>query len=146
MEGLLKAEPRRRVRVSPLSTEDFEDLYAIRISLESLAVRITLPQLTDAELAEIKLAYLEWSAAVRQGDSTAWRESHRRFHFSLYTRAVRRSPRARHDPQPAGHDPHPHRTDRPRPARPRQQVGAARRNPACSGRCACKREVAATGS
>ena len=54
MEGLLKAEPRRRVRVSPLSTEDFEDLYAIRISLESLAVRITVPQLTDAELAEIK--------------------------------------------------------------------------------------------
>lgn len=87
MEGLLRAEPRRRVRVSPLSSEDFEDLYAIRIALESLAVRLTVPRLSDAELADIKLAYLEWSAAVSQGDIPAWRESHRRFHFGLYARA-----------------------------------------------------------
>jgi DNA-binding GntR family transcriptional regulator len=87
MEGLLRADPRRRVRVSPLSTEDFEDLYAIRIALESLAVRLTVPQLTKAELAETKLAYLEWSAAVSQSDLAAWRESHRRFHFSLYAHA-----------------------------------------------------------
>lgn len=87
MEGLLRAEARRRVRVSPLSTDDFEDLYAIRISLESLAVRLTVPQLTEAELADTKLAYLEWSAAVSQADLAAWRESHRRFHFSLYAHA-----------------------------------------------------------
>ena len=68
MEGLLRAEARRRVRVSPPSTDDFEDLYAIRISLESLAVRLTVPQLTEAELADTKLAYLEWSAAVSQAD------------------------------------------------------------------------------
>ena len=55
MEGLLRAEPRRRVRVSPLSTEDFEDLYAIRIALESLAVRLTVPQLDQTELANTKL-------------------------------------------------------------------------------------------
>ena len=87
MEGLLCADPRRRVRVSPLSTQDFEDLYAIRIALESLAVRLTVPQLSEAELAETKLAFLEWSAAVSQGDLAAWRESHRRFHFSLYAHA-----------------------------------------------------------
>jgi DNA-binding GntR family transcriptional regulator len=87
MEGLLRAEPRRRVRVSPLSSQDFEDLYAIRISLESLAVRLTVPQLSEAELADTKLAYLEWSAAVSHGDLAAWRESHRRFHFSLYAHA-----------------------------------------------------------
>jgi DNA-binding GntR family transcriptional regulator len=87
MEGLLRADPRRRVRVSPLSTEDFEDLYAIRIALESLAVRLTVPQLGDAQLAETRLACLEWSAAVSQGDLAAWRESHRRFHFSLYAHA-----------------------------------------------------------
>ena len=30
----------------------------------------------------------------------------------------RRSPQARHEPRPAGHDPHPERADRPRPAGP----------------------------
>ena len=87
MEGLLRAEPRRRVRVSPLSTEDFEDLYAIRIALESLAVRLTVPQLDQTELADTKLAHLEWSAALSEGDLGASRESHRRFHFSLYAHA-----------------------------------------------------------
>ena len=87
MEGLLRSEPRRRVRVSPLSTEDFEDLYAIRIALESLAVRLTVPQLDQAELADAKLAHLEWSAALSEGDAGASRESHRRFHFSLYAHA-----------------------------------------------------------
>jgi DNA-binding GntR family transcriptional regulator len=87
MEGLLRAEARRRVRVSPLGTDDFEDLYAARIVLESLAVRLTVPQLSDTELAETRVAYLEWSAAVSQGDLAAWRESHRRFHFGLYAHA-----------------------------------------------------------
>ena len=67
MEGLLRAEPRRRVRVSPLSTEDFEDLYAIRIALDNLAVRLTVPQLDQTELANTKLAHLEWSAALSEG-------------------------------------------------------------------------------
>jgi DNA-binding GntR family transcriptional regulator len=87
MEGLLRAEARRRVCVTPLSTDDFEDLYAIRIALESLAVRLTVPLLSQAELADVKLAYLEWSAALSEGDLGAFRESHRRFHFSLYAHA-----------------------------------------------------------
>jgi DNA-binding GntR family transcriptional regulator len=83
-EGLLTSEPRRRVRVSPVTSEDFEDLYAMRIVLDSLAVRLTVPQLTDAELAQARLAYLEATAAASQGDNAGYREPHRRFHFALY--------------------------------------------------------------
>jgi DNA-binding GntR family transcriptional regulator len=86
-EGLLNSEPKRRVRVSPLTTEDFEDLYAIRITLDSLAVRLTVPRLTDAELADVRLWYLETTAAAGQGDAAAYREPHRRFHFGLFAHA-----------------------------------------------------------
>jgi DNA-binding GntR family transcriptional regulator len=89
-EGLLHSEPKRRVRVSPLTTEDFEDLYAMRIVLDSLAVRLTVPSLTDAELAAIRLAYLEATAAAAQGDAGAYREPHRHFHFGLYAHAAPR--------------------------------------------------------
>jgi DNA-binding GntR family transcriptional regulator len=86
-EGLLNSEPKRRVRVSPLTTEDFEDLYAMRIVLDSLAVRLTVPSLTDAELAAIRLGYLEATAAAAQGDAAGYREPHRRFHFGLFAHA-----------------------------------------------------------
>lgn len=86
-EGLLGSEPRRRVRVSPITTDDFEDLYAMRVVLDSLAVRLTVPELTDAELAQIRMAYLESTAAAAQVDVAAYTESHRRFHFGLFAHA-----------------------------------------------------------
>jgi DNA-binding GntR family transcriptional regulator len=86
-EGLLRSEPKRRVRVAPLTTEDFEDLYAMRIVLDSLAVRLTIPHLTDDELRSIRMAYLEATAAASRGDVVAYREPHRRFHFGLFAHA-----------------------------------------------------------
>jgi DNA-binding GntR family transcriptional regulator len=86
-EGLLRSEPKRRVRVAPLTTEDFEDLYAMRIVLDSLAVRLTIPHLTDDELAAIRMAFLEATAAANRGDAAAYREPHRRFHFGLFAHA-----------------------------------------------------------
>jgi DNA-binding GntR family transcriptional regulator len=86
-EGLLRSERGRRVRVAPLTTDDFEDLYAMRIVLDSLAVRLTIPQLTDDEVAAIRMAYLEATAAAGRGDVAGYREPHRRFHFSLFAHA-----------------------------------------------------------
>jgi DNA-binding GntR family transcriptional regulator len=86
-EGLLRSERGRRVRVAPLTTEDFEDLYAMRIVLDSLAVRLTIPHLTDDEVADLRIAYLEATAAASQGDVAAYREPHRRFHFGLFAHA-----------------------------------------------------------
>jgi DNA-binding GntR family transcriptional regulator len=86
-EGLLRSERGRRVRVAPLTTDDFEDLYAMRIVLDSLAVRLTVPLLTADELAEIRMAYLEATAAASRGDVSGYREPHRRFHFGLFAHA-----------------------------------------------------------
>jgi DNA-binding GntR family transcriptional regulator len=86
-ERLLQSEPNRRVRVAPLTTQDFEDLYAMRVVLDSLAVRLTVPALTTQELAELRLAYLETTAAATEGDVGAYHEAHRRFHFGLFHHA-----------------------------------------------------------
>src|SRR5512132_1467469 len=86
-EGLLSSEPRRRVRVSPITTDDFEDLYAMRVVLDSLAVRLTVPLLSREELAEIRIAYLEATAAAGREDLAAYRDAHRRFHSGLFAHA-----------------------------------------------------------
>src|SRR5438477_323578 len=53
-EGLIDSEPNRRVRVAELSLADLEQPYASRVLLEALAVRLTVPAYTEADLAELK--------------------------------------------------------------------------------------------
>ncbi len=44
-EGLVISEPNRRVRIAELSGDDAEELYIMRITLEAVAIRITVPTL-----------------------------------------------------------------------------------------------------
>jgi hypothetical protein len=54
-EGLVVSEPNRRVRVTELSSADAEALYVMRIALEAVAIRITVPTLTSTDIAELGL-------------------------------------------------------------------------------------------
>jgi DNA-binding GntR family transcriptional regulator len=84
-EGLVQSDFNRRVRVAPLSVEDLEALYAMRIALESLAVRLTVSQLGADDLAELRTDLEEvhgQERALPQDIAGA----HRRFHCRLFSR------------------------------------------------------------
>src|SRR5438552_17509596 len=53
-EGLIDSEPNRRVRVAALSVTALEQLYATRIVVEALAVRVAVPKLRPADCAEMR--------------------------------------------------------------------------------------------
>src|SRR5438093_11282 len=53
-EGLIDSEPNRRVRVAALSPTDLEELYATRIVLEALAIKLTVPTLEEEDLAALE--------------------------------------------------------------------------------------------
>lgn len=53
-EGLVVSEPKRRVRIADLSIGDLEELYVMRVTLESLAIRLTVPILGGDALAELE--------------------------------------------------------------------------------------------
>src|SRR5882762_2839591 len=46
-EGLIEGESYKRLRVSSLSLRGLEDLYAMRILLEGLAIRLSVPHLGE---------------------------------------------------------------------------------------------------
>src|SRR3954449_10655230 len=52
-EGLIISEPNRRVRVAGLSADDVEELYIMRIALEAIAIRLTVPVLSATDIAEM---------------------------------------------------------------------------------------------
>lgn len=91
-EGLVTSEVRRRVRVSALDLDDLEELYAMRLTLEPMCVRFTVPRLTDIDLDAIQDAmdrYHAWirDPSARTADPDAGRTAHREFHLGLAGRA-----------------------------------------------------------
>jgi DNA-binding GntR family transcriptional regulator len=81
-EGLIYSEPNRQVRVTELSVADLEELYAGRVLLESLAVRLTVPRLTADDLASLKDS-LASMTELKGHDLDLWEAAHKRFHGLL---------------------------------------------------------------
>jgi DNA-binding GntR family transcriptional regulator len=52
-DGLIELEPNQRVRIPALSVADVEELYAMRIALETLAICKTVPALSAEDIAEL---------------------------------------------------------------------------------------------
>ena len=89
-DGLIHSEPNRRVHVTALSIGDLEELYASRIVLEALALRITMQRAGAAELEQLDEALEAMSLAAASRDVERWEAPHRRFHEILRGHAGRR--------------------------------------------------------
>ncbi|MEW2165614.1 GntR family transcriptional regulator [Streptomyces sp. NPDC007084] len=82
-EGLVSAEPNQRSRVVGLDPADLELLYAARITLEALGVRLTAGNLTRGQNREANANLREMERAYRAGDLASWAVAHRGFHRLL---------------------------------------------------------------
>ena len=82
-EGLVVSEPNRRVRIAELSSSDAEELYVMRISLEAVAIRITVPALGSSDIAELEGYMAQMEHYMRLHDGPGMRAPHRAFHDRL---------------------------------------------------------------
>jgi DNA-binding GntR family transcriptional regulator len=90
-EGLVDAEPNRRVMVSALSWADAEQLYALRIVTDSLALRSGVPRFTEEDLDSLSQTLDELDTIT---DFDLWEVPHRRFHQLLTSYGGQRLARA----------------------------------------------------
>ena len=86
-EGLVILEPNRRVRIADVSMEEFEGLQVMRIALEAVALRYTIPRLVSEDFAELEGLMAQMDMYMEVGDSDRFQIPHRAFHLRL-TRAV----------------------------------------------------------
>ncbi|HET9103923.1 MAG TPA: GntR family transcriptional regulator [Solirubrobacteraceae bacterium] len=82
-EGLVISEPNRRVRIADLSSDDAEELYIMRIALECVAIRITVPTLTSDDFAALEGYMAQMAHYMKVGDMRGWRIPHMAFHTVL---------------------------------------------------------------
>jgi DNA-binding GntR family transcriptional regulator len=86
-EGLVISEPNRRIRIAALSGDDAEELYVMRISLETVAIRITVPTLTSDAFAALQGYMAQMEHYMSVGDQPGMRAPHRAFHHLLVAEA-----------------------------------------------------------
>jgi DNA-binding GntR family transcriptional regulator len=86
-EGLVVSERNRQVQIADLSSDDAEQLYVMRIALETAAIRITVPTLTSDAFAEFEGLMAQMDHYMRVGDQPGMRAPHRRFHRTLVAAA-----------------------------------------------------------
>ena len=89
-EGLVEGEPNRRVRVAPMTAQDLEELYVMRITLEAEALRLSVPRMTSEDLARLEGYMAEMAHYAAEKDYRRWNLPHEHFHRGLTAHAGER--------------------------------------------------------
>jgi DNA-binding GntR family transcriptional regulator len=89
-EGLVEGQPGRQLRVTGFSVGDMEELYVERVTLEAVALRISVPRLSPHDVGAMEgyLAQMAHYASERDYDS--WEAPHRALHALFVGHAGRR--------------------------------------------------------
>ena len=82
-EGFVQQESQHRARVTTFSDEDLDELYAMRISLEALAIGIAVPRMSEEQLQQLDQLLQEMDDTASTGDVELWECPHEKFHRAL---------------------------------------------------------------
>ena len=84
MEGFVVMIPRRGTYVSNMSIKDINDVYEIRISLDTLAAGLAAERISDEELEELQRLLVKVGNAIEENDMAKVVEADIEFHDVLY--------------------------------------------------------------
>lgn len=83
-QGLLELQPRKGVRIQPISAEDMREIYEVLTELESLAAyNAAEAKYRDAELAGLEAAVTTMERSTAEGDLETWAAADDLFHREL---------------------------------------------------------------
>jgi DNA-binding GntR family transcriptional regulator len=88
-DELVTLVPRSGARVSDLSSEDIEELYAMRAGLEGLAARLAVPRLDAATVSRLEHLFEMMASAQSARNPEAFVRHDRTFHRTLYEASAR---------------------------------------------------------
>lgn len=83
-EQLVEFVPNYGVRVVPLSWEEFEELYALRIGLEGLAARLAAERATQEDVASLRNALEGVAALATKGSLRQYLRAEWKFRLKCY--------------------------------------------------------------
>lgn len=84
-DGIITNEPHRGATVVDLTADDAEELYHIRAAVESLATRLAVPRLTDADLEHLAELHAQMKSALDARDEDLLTRANASWHLHLYS-------------------------------------------------------------
>jgi len=81
--GLAERVPFRGVRVLQLTTEEIVDAYVLRLTLESLAVRLAACNITPAQIKELHEIVEQTHGLITLDDMSTQRQLNKKFHMFI---------------------------------------------------------------
>ncbi|MBV9167687.1 MAG: GntR family transcriptional regulator [Solirubrobacterales bacterium] len=82
-EGLVTIVPRRGAVVKRLTRQEFIDAYQVREALESLAIKLAVPRLSEREKGELHRMAEQMERAAAKANADRFFELNRQFHARL---------------------------------------------------------------
>jgi DNA-binding GntR family transcriptional regulator len=83
-EGALELTPSRRIRVPAMTQALYEEILAIRLQLEPLAIARALPHCDDALIAALRDLSAQMKLAIAEKRFADYLTDNESFHFRLY--------------------------------------------------------------
>lgn len=82
-EGLVESQYQQRMRVTAVTPEEIDAVYATWILVDALCVSMTVPQITKDDMARIETALQRMVDAAVPDAAATWEAEHRAFHDLL---------------------------------------------------------------
>jgi len=83
-DGLLELKSHSGARVAPINIENLEEIFLIRIELETLSTRLAVRAATDEEIESLDRLVKQMDVSIGSHDLTDYSTSNREFHQQLY--------------------------------------------------------------
>lgn len=83
-QGFIRLYPHRGAFVADVSLEEVQEIYLIRETLEEMATRLAVPNLTDADIDQLDTLVFSWHAAIDRRDYEHILDLSRQFSFVIY--------------------------------------------------------------
>lgn len=83
-EGLVELNAFRKAQVAPLSADEYEEIFIMRVGLEGLAAELGAERISDDEIVELRARLDDLANAAKAGDVDHFIEVDRQFHRVHY--------------------------------------------------------------
>lgn len=86
-EGMVEIISQKGARVKDLTPKDIESIYELRSVLDSLAVKLAIPNLQERDIANLEKMFLQMKIYVKKKDFSSYQKLNSDFHSLFYQKS-----------------------------------------------------------
>src|SRR5690625_4986967 len=94
IQGFIEFESQKGAKVAPINIDDLQEIFEIRLELETLATKLAARHATDEEIANLQNICEKMESSIRNKNTQQYTQLNREFHDSIYSYSKNRNLRS----------------------------------------------------